>query len=101
VKVQIDEKKANPLLERLEVGFTVIHERAATPSRDEIRSALAGALKVEKERVIIDHVDTEFGRQASAGFAKVYDSVESAKRLEKDYLLIRHGLKEHQKGGKK
>lgn len=99
--MQIDEKKENPLMERLEVRFTVTHTKEATPSRDELRSRLASALKAEKERVIIDHLDTEFGKQMSTGYAKVYDSVESAKRLEKEHLLIRQGLVEKETKGKK
>lgn len=100
MNVQIDEKRQNPLMERLEVKFTVVHGKEATPSREEIRSSLASALKAEKEKIIVDHLDTEFGRHSCTGYAKVYDSVESARKLEKDHLLVRHGLKEKESGKK-
>ena len=75
-----------------EVNFSIEHEGASTPTRDEIRTELAGTLKVKKETVIIDRMNTEFGRQVTIGYAKVYDSVESAKKFEKEYLLTRNKI---------
>ncbi len=94
MNMQITEKTENPLLDRLEVNFSVDYFQEATPSRDELRSELASQLDVEKERVIINYLHNEFGRSSGSGYAHVYDSLDSALRLEKDYLLERHGLKD-------
>ncbi|MFP4169876.1 MAG: 30S ribosomal protein S24e [Methanomassiliicoccales archaeon] len=94
MNLEIDRKKENPLMERLEVDFTLDHVGEATPNRQSVKDQLASALNVEKERIVLDHVRSDFGRQISSGYAKVYDSVESAKRLERDYLLVREGLAE-------
>jgi small subunit ribosomal protein S24e len=94
LKVEIEGKKDNLLLERLEVNFRVDHEGGATPTREEVRDQLAKALKVEKSTIIVDEIRTEFGKQMSSGYAKVYKSVESAKKLERDHLLVRNALKE-------
>jgi len=94
LKVEIEGKKDNLLLERLEVNFRVDHEGGATPTREEVRDQLAKALKVEKSTIIVDEIRTEFGKQISSGYAKVYRSVESAKKLERDHLLVRNALKE-------
>ena len=93
MKVEIEGKKDNLLLERLEVNFRVDHEGGATPTREEVRDQLAKALKVEKSTIIVDEIRTEFGKQISSGYAKVYRSVESAKKLERDHLLVRNALK--------
>lgn len=92
MKIEIEGKKENPLLERTEVNFSVEHEGASTPTRDEIRTQLAGTLGVKKDTVIIDRMNTEFGRHTTIGYAKVYNSVESAKKFEKEYLLARNKL---------
>jgi len=94
LKLEIEGKKDNLLLERLEVNFRVDHEGGATPTREEVRDQLAKALKVEKSTIIVDEIRTEFGKQMSSGYAKVYKSVESAKKLERDHLLVRNALKE-------
>jgi len=92
--VEIENKVENPLLERTEIYFSVDHEGGPTPRREEVKAQLASILKVEKDTVIIDSIKTEFGKQVSRGYAKVYKSVETAKRIENDYQLVRNALKE-------
>lgn len=94
MNMQIIDKTENPLLDRLEVDFSVDYFQEATPSRDELRSELASQLDVEKEKVIISYLHNEFGRSSGVGYAHVYDSVDSALRLERDYLLERHGMRD-------
>lgn len=90
MRIEIEGKKENPLLERVEVNFRVEHDGASTPTRDEIGTQLAGALGVKRETVIVDSMDPQFGRQVTIGYAKVYDSIESAKKFESDYQLARN-----------
>lgn len=90
MKIEIEGKKENPLLERTEINFRVEHGGTSTPTRDEIRTQLAGTLGVNKDVVILDRLKTEFGHQVSLGYAKVYDSIESAKKYERDHMLARN-----------
>ncbi len=94
MKVQIESKKENALLDRAEVRFTAEHAGEPTPNRDAIRTAIAGAVGAPKERVIIDNVETEYGKGLSRGYAKVYESDEALKKTERRHLLVRHGLAE-------
>lgn len=106
---EIESKKQNTLQKRWEVMFRVEHKGAATPKRDELRQKVAEAMNAKKEVVIIDNTSTNTGIGISTGYAKVYESIEAAKKSEKNYMLVRHGLAEKKakvkaakgKGGKK
>jgi small subunit ribosomal protein S24e len=92
MKIDISEKKKNPLQERTEVRFTVDHSTQATPNRKELVNALAKELGVKNDQVILNNLDSMFGRAKSKGYAKVYDSKESAMKFEREYLLKRNGI---------
>jgi len=92
MELKIIEKKENPLLHRIEVRFEVAHPKSKTPTRDEVRSLLAANLNAEKDRVILDSMETPFGAAITRGFAKIYDDVENAKKIEPEYILIRNKL---------
>ncbi|MBM4237876.1 MAG: 30S ribosomal protein S24e [Euryarchaeota archaeon] len=101
MKIEIAGKKENVLQERIEVDFKIDHPGEATPTRDAMKSKLADAFNVPKERVIIDNTDTDYGRTGSKGYAKIYGSVEAAKRWESKHILVRNGLLEKEKKVKK
>lgn len=92
MEIEIDGKRENLLLNRVEVEFTVAHVAEPTPKRDQVREELAKLLKVTKDRVVVDHMESSFGKGATAGYAKVYKSKEDALKVESDYILIRNGL---------
>lgn len=94
MKVEIASKKENPLLERTELSFSAEHAGKPTPNRDEVRAAIASALSVPKERVIVDSMDTEYGKGMSMGYAKVYDTQEAVMKGESRHLLVRNKLAE-------
>ncbi|MEM0449472.1 MAG: hypothetical protein QW520_06600 [Methanomassiliicoccales archaeon] len=94
MKVQVESKKENPLLERIEVRFIAEHFGEPTPNRDTVRAAIASALGKNKETVIIDNMETEYGKGMSVGYAKVYSSLETVKKTESRAMLVRHGLME-------
>lgn len=103
MKVEIVSKNENKLMDRVEVRFRADHDGEATPTRDAIRTALATAMAVQKDRVVVSDMESKYGLGASDGYAKVYTSVDAAKKNEKEYLLIRNGLaqKPEKKAGKK
>ncbi|MFH0816720.1 MAG: 30S ribosomal protein S24e [Methanobacteriota archaeon] len=92
MEIAIDGKRENLLLNRVEVDFTVAHVAEPTPKRDQVREELAKLLKVTKDRVVVDHMESSFGKGESAGYAKIYKSKDEAVRLECDYVLVRNGL---------
>jgi small subunit ribosomal protein S24e len=94
LEVKILEERPNPLLKRVEYRFEVDHATAATPTRDAVRTEVAKAVKVPKDRVIIERMRANFGVARSRGDAVAYQSVDALKAVVRDHILVRNGLKE-------
>ncbi len=92
MEIEIEGKRENLLLNRVEVDFKVAHSAESTPKRDQIREELAKQLKVTKDRVVVDHMQSSFGKGETAGYAKVYKSKEDALKVESEHILVRNGL---------
>lgn len=92
MELEIEGKRENHLLNRVEVDFKVAHAASPTPKRDQVREELAKELKVTKDRVVIDHMESSFGRGVTSGYAKVYKTKEDVLKLESEYVLVRNGL---------
>lgn len=94
MEIEIVEKKENKLLERIEVTFKASHADEGTPQREAVREKLSSLLKAPKERVIVDSMDSEFGRMETVGYAKVYATKDAAMKYEREHILVRNKLKE-------
>ncbi len=94
MEVKILEERANPLLKRHEYRFEVAHATAATPSRDAVRGELSKLVRAPKERVIVERMHARFGTAVTRGDALVYESVDAAKAIAREHILVRNGLKE-------
>jgi len=94
MEIEFTETKENPLLDRTEIKFKVTHPKEGTVSRDAIREKIASLAHSTKERVILDRMRSEFGIGRTKGYAKVYKSVEAAKKHERKHILIRNKLME-------
>ena len=92
--LKIIEERPNPLLKRIEYRFEVGHATASTPNRDSVRAELAKALKVPKDRVIIERMHAKFGVAKSVGEAATYQSKEAVDAVVREHILIRNGLRE-------
>ena len=90
MNIEIVEKKENKLLNRTEVHFRVIHEGEKTPERELVKNDLAEILKAKKGNIVLEYLKPEFGIQQSIGYAKIYKSMDDAKRVEKEYILKRN-----------
>jgi len=101
MEIEIVSKKENELLDRTEVAFRAMHPKEGTPQREVVREKLASMLKATKDRVIVDAMDSEFGKMETVGYAKVYKTKEAAMKFEREYVLIRNKLKEKAKVEKK
>ncbi|HLE97054.1 MAG TPA: 30S ribosomal protein S24e [Candidatus Thermoplasmatota archaeon] len=95
MEIEILSKKDNPLLDRTEVQFKVVHPNAETPKRDNVREKLAGALNAKKALVVVDRMDSTFGRHETKGYAKIYATVDALSKLERHHVLKRNKLEEH------
>jgi len=84
-------QKDNPLLKRKEIQFQVEHDKTgSTPSRQEIRKAVAAALKANIDLVFIKKFETRTGMHTAVGLANLYDSTEQAKLIEPQYIIKRN-----------
>ena len=92
--IEIVEKKQNPLLGRTEVRFLVHHTNEKTPTRDQIREKLAGNLNSKKGLIVVDSMNSAFGRAATRGYARVYENPETLGHVEPIHLLTRNKLEE-------
>ena len=92
MELTVTQRRENGLLDRTEVLFTIAHPAAATPTRSDIRKALAASLNAKDAVVILDWARSEFGRTSTRGYAKVYKSKAKAMSLETPPILIRNGL---------
>ncbi len=101
MEIEIVSKKENILLDRTEVKFKAVHPKEGTPQREAVRDKLVGLLKASKERVIVDAMDSEFGKTETVGYAKVYKTKEAAMKYEREEILVRNKLKEKVKVEKK
>ena len=101
MEIEIVEKRENELLKRVEVTFKASHVDEGTPQRDAVREKLSALLKAPKERVIVDAMTSEFGRMATVGYAKVYETKDAAMKYEREHILVRNKLKEKKVAAKK
>jgi small subunit ribosomal protein S24e len=91
MKVEITNEGQNQLLRRKEVFFRLSHEEeGASPSREEARNALIKALKCSPNLLVIDKMGTEFGKRETVGYAKVYESEERLKEIEREHIIERN-----------
>lgn len=82
-------EKSNPMLNRREIVFKVIHDEA-TPSRKSVVEKLAATQNSKAGLVFVDSLKTEFGKRETIGYAKIYESAERAKQIERAHIIERN-----------
>lgn len=91
MELKILSKKENLLLKRVEVKFQVVHNQTGcTPSRMEIKEAIAKELGKDSDLVFIKKVETKAGTKTAMGTAHVYDSMDQARRIEPEHIIKRN-----------
>lgn len=91
MKINVSSQQYNPLLKRKEVIFEVRHEETkGTPSRLDVRKALAEDLKANVELVFIRKIQTKTGTMQASVEANIYDTMEQARLVESDHIIIRN-----------
>lgn len=92
MKMEITQKKDNPLQKRVEVYFTIDHNGEATPGRNAVAEEVAKQCDSKRDRVVVDSIESVYGKGVSKGYAKVYESKEAALEFDREYLLKRNGI---------
>jgi len=87
--IQVLSEKNNPILKRREISFKVIHDEA-TPTRKSIVERLAATQNSKVGLVFVDGLKTEFGKRETIGYAKIYETEERAKEIERAHIIERN-----------
>jgi len=95
MEIEITKKDDNLLLKRKEVFFRLKHDeksetKGASPSRAQAREVLIKKLRCKPNLLVIDKMQTEFGKRETVGYAKVYENEERLKEIEREYILRRN-----------
>jgi len=69
----------------------VLHPGRPNVSKDDLRKKLAAMYKAEPTAVSVFGFRTQYGGGKSTGFALIYDSLDSLKKFEPHYRLVRYG----------
>ena len=87
MELQIIKDKTNSLLKRREVSIKINNK--GTPSRIDVKNKLAAMANSKPELIVIEHLDTAFGKMELTGIASIYESEERLKQLAHKHLLVR------------
>ena len=89
MQIEVIKEENNKLLNRKQLQIKIQYE-AATPARKEVRDKVAADFKIEPERVIIDNMQTAFGKKEATVYVKIYESAEAALQIEQEHILKRN-----------
>ncbi len=89
MQIEVIKEENNELLTRKQLQLKIQHE-ATTPARLEVRAKVAADFKIAPERVIIDNMQTAFGKKETTAYVKIYESAEAARQIEQEHILKRN-----------
>lgn len=87
----------NPLLKRKEIFLQVDHDKRGTPSRVDVRKAIAAKYSTKPENVYVVNIETRTGTQNALCEVQVYDDADTAKSIVPKYIQIRNLPSEERK----
>jgi small subunit ribosomal protein S24e len=90
--ITVESEKENKLLERKEFSIRLGY-RGATPSRKNVREALAKKLSADPDAIAIRKITNEFGKSEIQIAAHVYASGAACQKYEPGYVLARYATK--------
>lgn len=74
-------------MNRREVSLKIVNK--GTPSRIEVKNKLAAMANSKPELIVIEQLNTAFGKQEIIGTASIYETEERLKQLAHQYLVVR------------
>ena len=87
---KIKQENYNPLPKRKEVSVEVEHEGRGTPSRIDLRKAVASKFSTKTENVYVIDVETKTGTQNAVCLVEVYDDPQAALHTVPKYIQVRN-----------
>jgi small subunit ribosomal protein S24e len=94
---EVTSDKRNELLSRREVRFTLRYE-GATPSRMQIIGKVCALMNVKEQQVVLDSLNSGFGKMELTGDVRIYDSEEGRKKTERAHMMTRGMPKPKEEG---
>eukprot|EP00244_Chara_vulgaris_P008609 TRINITY_DN343_c0_g1_i3.p1 TRINITY_DN343_c0_g1~~TRINITY_DN343_c0_g1_i3.p1 ORF type:complete len:135 (-),score=38.56 TRINITY_DN343_c0_g1_i3:692-1096(-) len=83
----------NRLLNRKQFVIDVLHPGRPTVPKAEVKDKLSRLYDVrDPQSIFVFGFRTQFGGGKTTGFGLIYDNVDSAKKFEPKYRLVRNGL---------
>ncbi|GBF36227.1 MAG TPA: 30S ribosomal protein S24e [Methanothermococcus okinawensis] len=93
MEIEILSERENPLLNRKEIKFLIRYE-GPTPTIKDIKLKIAAMYNVDKNLVIVDKIDQEFGIMESKCYVKIYSDENTMKIVEKKSTLEKNKIEE-------
>jgi len=88
--LKIRQDTYNPLLKRKELSLEVEHEGQGTPSRIDLRKAVAAKFSTKTENVYVIDVETKTGTQNALCQIEVYDDAQTARQTVPKHIQTRN-----------
>ena len=87
----VERERYNPLLRRREIHARIVYwGEGATPPRSTVREKVAGLFNATLDRIIVDYIKPEFGKQEARCYIKIYDSTDDLKAIEDKHIIRRN-----------
>ena len=67
-------EKENPIFQRKEFLFTLLHPDEKTPTRMEVKKHISAHYNVDQDLVLVESIKTEYGRCASTVKMRIYEN---------------------------
>ncbi len=96
MEIEVTKENTNQLLRRKEVFFRLKHEeeegekKGASPSRAQARDVLIKKLRCSPNLLVINRMRTKFGKRETVGYAKVYESEDRLREIEREHIIKRN-----------
>ncbi|HIQ31922.1 MAG TPA: 30S ribosomal protein S24e [Methanothermococcus okinawensis] len=97
MEIEVLSERENPLLNRKEIRFLIRHE-GPTPTVKDVKLKIAAMYNVDKNLVIVDKIDQEFGKMESRCYVKIYNDENTMKIIEKKSTLEKNKIEEEKEG---
>ena len=91
MNIEIVKDEENVLLNRRDIAFKAIFEGTVI-SRERAKNTLVALLDTTPELLILDRMNSQYGKQDILGYARLYDNEQNLRRIEPDYMIARNAV---------
>jgi ribosomal protein S24E len=95
--IEIVKDEENVLLNRRDIVFKT---EGTGMSRESVKNTLVALLDTTPKLLILDRMNTQYGKQDILGYARLYDNEQNLRRIEPDHMIARNApAKKSDEGG--